>query len=95
VYCLESTDLPPGVRVPDVRLPRDAKLSPRWDKQTLGGVTLVQGKALASPQGDWSGRLYRDLAPADAKEFDLTLVPYFAWANRGNSEMSVWLPLGR
>jgi DUF1680 family protein len=95
VYCLESTDLPPGVRVADVRLPRDARLSSRWDKQTLAGVTLVEGRALAAPQGDWAGRLYRNLAPADAKEFELKLIPYFAWANRGNSEMSVWLPLGR
>jgi DUF1680 family protein len=24
---------------------------------------------------------------------DLTLVPYFTWANRGPSTMRVWLPL--
>ena len=25
---------------------------------------------------------------------DVKLVPYYAWGNRGRSEMSVWLPLG-
>ena len=26
---------------------------------------------------------------------DLRLIPYYAWGNRGRSEMSVWLPLAR
>lgn len=56
VYCAESADLPEGVRVPDVRMPRDIELSSRWQKDIAGGVMVVEGKAFASPQGDWSGR---------------------------------------
>jgi DUF1680 family protein len=27
------------------------------------------------------------------KEIHLVLIPYFAWDNRGDGEMTVWLPL--
>jgi DUF1680 family protein len=94
VYCVESRDLPSAIRVSDVRIPREAKFSARFDKSTLGGVDVIEGKAMASPDGAWDGELYREVKPAPAKEFDLKLVPYFAWGNRGNSEMSIWLPLG-
>jgi len=94
VYCLESTDLPAGVRLLDVHLPRDAKLSPRTMKE-LGGVTALEGKGFAAERREWSpGQLYRDLSPAaPSREFHVVLIPYFAWDNRGQSEMSVWLPL--
>ena len=95
VYCLESPDLPEDVRVSDVRLPRDTKLTDRVDGNLLGGVVVAEGKALASPAGEWSGRLYRDASEAPSREVDVKLVPYFAWGNRGDSEMSVWLPVGR
>jgi DUF1680 family protein len=26
---------------------------------------------------------------------DLRLIPYYAWGNRGPSEMTVWMPLRR
>jgi hypothetical protein len=35
--------------------------------------------------------LYADYAPAREKETTLTFVPYYAWANRGEGEMSVWV----
>ncbi|OZG62196.1 hypothetical protein BLEM_0742 [Bifidobacterium lemurum] len=40
--------------------------------------------------------LYRRFDPAcapDRQPVDITLIPYFAWANRGLSEMRVWLNL--
>jgi DUF1680 family protein len=95
VYCLESNDLPQGVRVSDVRLDRAGKFSERFDK-ALGGVVVIEGKALAVPSpANWSGQLYRELDPTPTREIDVKLVPYFAWGNRGDSEMSVWLPLGK
>ena len=59
------------------------------------GAIVIEGKALASPQGDWSGRLYRELQVTPEREVDVKMIPYFAWGNRGDSEMTVWLPLGR
>jgi DUF1680 family protein len=93
VYCVEGVDLPAGVRVLDVRLPRKPNLQPRRMKE-LGNVVALEGRGLAVPGGDWSKQHYRDLDPAATpEEFHLVLVPYFTWDNRGDSEMSVWLPL--
>ena len=92
VYCAESIDLPEGVRLIDVFIPRDTPLAPRASNE-LGGATVIEGKGLAGGGGNWSGQLYRDLPTDPAKEFHLVLIPYYAWDNRGPSEMSVWLPV--
>jgi DUF1680 family protein len=97
VYCLESNDLPKDVRVLDVRVPRDAKLTSRVDKDVAGGVVVVEGKATATAQGDWKGQLYREVQAGGAgaaqqkRDVDLRLVPYYAWGNRGGAEMTVWI----
>ncbi len=92
-YCLESPDLPEGVEVPEVYLPRRARLSARFVPDLLGGVTVLEGEAGRIPQGDWSGRLYRPLGKTRLEKVKVRFVPYYAWANRGVSRMTVWLPL--
>lgn len=49
---------------------------------------VVEGAALSEGQP-----LYRNYRPAKVRQEDvtITLVPYFAWNNRGEGEMSVWL----
>jgi uncharacterized protein len=95
VYCLESPDLPKAVSAQTVTIPRDVKIAPRFDKELLGGVAVLEGKAELAPERPWAGELYRELKPAEPKSVELKLIPYFAWANRGKSEMTVWMPLGR
>jgi DUF1680 family protein len=92
VYCLESVDLPAGVRVLDVAISRSTPLTAQRSND-LGGVMMVEGKGVAAPAGEWSDQLYRDLSTAPQQEFHLVLIPYYAWDNRGKSEMTVWLPL--
>jgi len=46
------------------------------------------------------GTLYRpfqarELNPAEHDTVPITLIPYYAWANRGLSYMEVWIPLAR
>ena len=38
-----------------------------------------------------SDRLYSSLRP-EAKPCNITLIPYYAWGNRGLEQMSVWIP---
>jgi DUF1680 family protein len=91
VYCLESTDLPPGVGVMDICVPADIDFAARYDRRLLGGVVVFDGSLLARPAGDWNGRLYRELKDIKPRPIKTKLIPYFAWDNRGKSEMSVWL----
>jgi len=93
VYCLESIDVPPGIALTDVRIPSDMTLKPRFDAGLLQGVTALEGTVVSRPAGKWSGSLYREFQPADAVPLSMTFVPYYTWANRGRSEMTVWLPL--
>jgi DUF1680 family protein len=92
VYCLESTDLPRGSRLLDIHVPADVDLVARYDERFLDGVVVLEGQALLRPEGPWNGSLYRDLRPTAAKTQKIRLVPYFAWGNRGPSEMTVWMP---
>ena len=56
---------------------------------------MLETDALASaPDPEWDRRLYRVSAPRPAvarRPVPLTLVPYFAWANRAPGRMRVWL----
>ena len=64
---------------------------------------IEEAEAAAKPfedPRDWDGVLYRPLEPRKLKQPDsgtipITLIPYFAWANRGVSYMEVWIPLAR
>ena len=92
VYCLESPDLPRGTRVADVMIPANLQLTARYDRRLLGGVAVLEGQALAQPAENWNGRLYQPFHPADLRPVNVRFIPYSVWANRGPSEMSVWLP---
>jgi DUF1680 family protein len=91
VYCLESPDLPAGAKISDVMIPSDIQLAARYDRRLLDGVVMLEGKALVPPVASWSGQLYRELQMTDSKPVNLRLIPYFAWGNRGVSEMTVWM----
>ena len=92
VYCLESPDLPAGVKISDVVIPADLKLTTRLDRSLLDGIVVLEGKACARPEEDWSGKLYREFQPEELKPIKIKFIPYSVWQNRGPSEMSVWLP---
>lgn len=93
VYCLESSDLPADVRVQDVAIPAGSQLSARNDTKLLNGVTSIDADMIVSPAGEWHGELYRPLRGDPGRKIKVRLIPYYAWSNRGPSEMSVWLPL--
>ena len=55
---------------------------------------------LPKQRTDWEDTLYRtfqprELEPAEEDTISITLIPYYAWANRGLSYMEVWSPLAR
>jgi DUF1680 family protein len=95
VYCLESSDLPSDVRVLDVVIPIDMELKPVFEPGFLGGVSVVKGEALLRKTEEWGNTLYRQWQSTALKPVDLTLIPYFSWSNRGESEMTVWMPVSR
>jgi DUF1680 family protein len=97
VYCLESSDFPSNTRVSiqDAFIPGNIDLVARFDRNLLEGIVVLEGKVLSRHAANWEGQLYRELQPTPLKPINVRFIPYFAWANRGPSEMSVWLPLSR
>ena len=92
VYCLESVDLPKGTSLADIRVPSDISLQPRFDAELLHGVTALEGTVISRPSSDWNETLYRELPRPKGQLVSTRFVPYYAWANRGKSDMTVWLP---
>ena len=93
VYCLEAIDLQPGQHLADVIIPADIQLTP--EKSLIGGseVIALRGQALLR-KNEWKNTLYKELSD-ESTPTDVRLIPYFAWANRAEADMAVWLPLGR
>ncbi len=63
------------------------------EEQEIGGlrvpVLTVPGKrVIVRPDAP----LYAPWAPTETEDTRITLIPYFAWNNRGMGEMRVWLP---
>ena len=96
VYCVESNDLPAGVRLRDVALSLLAKPAFTSHRETLvnAAVRTLTFPALALSREGWTSReLYREAAARAPRAITLKAVPYYAWGNRGDTDMSVWLPI--
>jgi DUF1680 family protein len=78
IYCVEGIDQ--GGRAHSVRVPLDARLTASYRGDLLGGITVINGQA--DTIGEDGARQPRAL----------NAIPYYAWANRGKSDMAVWLP---
>ena len=93
VYCMESIDLPDGLEIMDVVIPSQIELRNHFEKELLGGITVLEGKAHILAGSDWGQTLYRQIEHQEPKAVDIRMIPYYAWGNRGKSEMTVWIPL--
>ena len=93
VYCLESTDIT-NIPLKTVSIRSDASFT--REQMYIGEARIMSltTDALQFGDGKWSGGLYRQLN-TDPKPVKVRMIPYYAWANRGRSDMAVWLPLIR
>jgi len=90
VYCVESSDLNVGTGINDIIL--DANTDFKLEKFKFGNKEIVGIKAKAFLESStWEETLYQPLN-LTTSQTDLTLIPYFSWGNRGEGEMTVWLP---
>lgn len=92
VYCLEGMDLPDGVSILDVYAPDDMRLRASQEDDLLGGVVAIKGVARHITERNGSTALYLEAGNEREADLDVTMIPYYAWNNRGIDEMTVWLP---
>jgi DUF1680 family protein len=96
VYCLEQQDQP------DERSPFDLQLALTTKPFTedsrpelLGGIVTLRHPGVAASKPTTEQPLYsraQERAAASTPA-DLVFIPYYAWANRGPSNMEVWVRL--
>ena len=87
VYCLEGVDN--GENLNNISLPADNELTFHFDENLLNGVGVIEGAAKRLV-ADYGNSLYstNTIKKEDTK---IKLIPYYAWANRGENEMQVWI----
>jgi len=85
VYCLEEHDN--GKNLHLVKLPEEAELA--LGESAFEGLPAIkaEGKRIVI-EGEG---LYRTAKCKKTEKAELTFIPYFAWANRGENEMCVWV----
>lgn len=91
VYCIESADLPENTKITDVYLNAENTLTPVYHSDFLGGTTTLEGEFLIR-QEDLEN-MYNEVKRPAFKSYKTNLIPYYAWSNRGQGEMTVFLPI--
>ena len=92
VYCLEGQDIGGGHRINDIALPADIELKEVPMEIEGHKFIALEGEAVLVNNRQWDNHtLYRKLSPTSDEKVKIRLIPYYAWDNRGNQDMSLWL----
>ena len=84
VYCLEGPDNRDST-VQNIMVDKDAVASMSFNPEMLNGIEVLKVKGMSA-----SRQLNSDVLIQ--REQEVTAIPYYSWANRGASEMTVWIP---
>jgi hypothetical protein len=90
IYCLESPDLPKGTSILDVNVQPKSGLTVN-EPSELGDCVVLSSTVVRRRSRAWEGGIFREREVGAREEIPAQFIPYFAWGNRGPSEMSVWL----
>lgn len=83
VYAFEWPDNP-GANLRNLFVPDTASVTSEFQPSLLGGVRVLKTRG--------TSLVTNAAGVVEKKETVLTAIPYYAWANRGKGEMSVWVP---
>jgi uncharacterized protein len=94
VYCLEQPDQPTFNLFDASLLLNGTPFTGEYQADLLGGLTTLKHDGAAVDKPLSSEPLYRVLADEErpGTKVTLTYIPYYAWANRGDARMEVWVP---
>jgi DUF1680 family protein len=98
VYCMEGLDQPSGSSVFDwtlqVREGSRPAFDEEWKSDLLGGITVLQHKAVRLPAAGPNSDLYQAFGrrKEEGQTGTVTLIPYYTFHNRDFTAMQVWIP---
>jgi DUF1680 family protein len=82
VFAFEGVDHAGNAR--SLALPASAEIADGWDPVRFGGTMLLRAKGVQA--------FAKNPFERATREMDLVAIPYCLWANRGKSDMVVWVP---
>ncbi|MFV8374502.1 glycoside hydrolase family 127 protein [Flavobacterium sp. LB1P62] len=91
VYCLESDQLPENTSVNDVVLNTNSPFTTDFIEIADRKLLSITVNSLINKDASWEKRLYRPFSQKEVKQYEIKLIPYFAWGNHKKGEMTVWL----
>jgi DUF1680 family protein len=92
VYCLEAVDIAGDVRNHEVLLDVGQKIVER--KIEIAGCEMIcLDTSLRYMKDQDHNNLYYQTDDMTFGKVDVSFIPYFAWDNRGDGDMDIWLPL--
>jgi len=92
VYCIDGTDHEHPLS--NVTIPLDATFEAEYRPDLLDGITVLEGTVPRDDPSVWGETLYRRRRDDEQTNGSLLAIPYYAWRNRGGSEMRVWIRSG-
>ncbi len=90
VYCVEKIDQSDDIW--KYNLTPNSKYSTKFESNLLNGIVTIEATAQLDTSEN-NTELYYEYIDETKLETTLTLVPYYSWANRGESQMAVWINL--
>ena len=91
VYCLEAIDLPKGENIFNIALSGKSMLKVQPIKIANSDIISLTGTAEDRKQNSWSNKLYQEVS-LTYRLVNVRLIPYYAWDNRGHTNMETWIP---
>lgn len=91
IYCIESNDLN-GADIDNIAIPANAKFTPVETTIEGSRIIALETEAVNRGESSWQNTLYREIGK-NKNTVKIRLIPYYAWGNRGKSEMTVWIPV--
>lgn len=86
IYCFEGVDNEGDILA--ISLKRQGQLKVmNWEEELLGGTVKIEAEAI---KGEECQSLYTTSIPIE-KDYRAIAVPYYTWANRGKTQMRVWM----
>lgn len=88
VYCMEEKDNSAGLHLYHLNVEESMKDTTVMIEGQEFPALLAKGRKQKEVRNDG---LYQEYQPAEYEDTQITLIPYYTWANRGENEMSVWI----
>lgn len=90
VYCVEGRDSPRPLY--QLRVEPNKDTTVEHDDELFGGVTTLDLTAAVPDTSSWNdGKLYRPRSEVESESVTVQAIPFSMWANRGETEMRVWV----